>query len=491
MGSPSLPPQPAPPDYAKANKEGIQTDIDTLPTRRLIESASAAGTKITYKDIFTGEEKVADFTGLGEADRAKQAAEIMLEQNALAQRKQLELRKELGVENARQTTEELKATDPAAYAARKALTGKINDDLGGKADYAGYVRTSPDLAEAFARERDEAGGKLSIEEWGKRHFDTYGEKEGRELTRTGPAGDDVALDTSAAALNDRVRALGETVPDGSNRMADLYARAMALDTSAEDGSTAALGKAFDQAQSEFALGAKLDPDSERELMNQARAGQAARGNYLGDAAAVAEATTLGQAGRAIKQERLNNLVGIQEKVFGQTGLLRNEARDAALKKIGALGSAAGQDFIQATTTYSNKANNLAIEDGVNARQVAENRATRNENFARSQQKLANASAMVLGMPLTNQFGSLGAAATGAVGAPSGVAYDRGTGLNAGAGAAGNAAASSSYNTLADLWKTSAGIAGQGSPWAALAGNALGAFAGGAGASGGAALGKMI
>ena len=456
--STSLPAAPAAPDYAAANKEGIQTDISTLPTRRLIESAAASGSKVTYKDVVTGEDKTADFTGLGEADRAKRAAEIMTEQNAIAQRKNLELRKEMGVANARQTAEELKATDPAAYAARQALTGRINDDLGGKADYASYVRTNPDLAERFARERDEEGGKLSIEDWGKRHFDTYGEKEGRQLTRTGPAGDEVALDTSAAALNDRVRALGGKVPDGSNRMADLYAKAQALDTSAQDGSTAALGKAFDQAQSEFALGSQLDPDSERELMNQARAGQVARGNYLGDAAAVAEATTLGQAGQAMKQQRLSNLLGIQEKVFGQTGALRNESRSAQLAKLGQLGQIAGQDFAQGTTSYGNRMNNLAMEDGVNARQVAENRATRNENYGRAQQKLANASAMVLGMPLTNQFGSLGAAATGAVGAPTGVNYAAGTGLNANAGAAGNAAANSTFGTLTNAWNTAANIA---------------------------------
>ena len=489
--STTLPAAPAAPDYAAANKEGIQTDIATLPTRRLIESASAAGTKVTYKDVATGEDKVADFTGLGEADRAKRAAEILGQQNEIAQRNQFKLRQELGVDNARQTARELQATDPAAYAARRALTGRINDDLGGKADYAGYVRTNPDLAEAFARERDEAGGTLSIEDWGKRHFDTYGEQEGRQLTRTGAPGDEVGLDTSAAQLNDRVRALGQLVPDGSNRMADLYARAMALDTSAEDGSTAALGKAFDQAQAEFALGSKLDPDSERELMNQARAGQAARGNYLGDAAAVAEATTLGQAGRAIKQERLNNLLGIQEKVFGQTGALRNEARNARLAQLGQLGQIAGQDFGQASTTYGNRMNNLAMEDGVNARQLAENRATRSENYGRQQQKLANASAMVLGMPLTNQFGSLGAAATGTVGAPTGINYAGATGLNANAGQQAAGFAQQNYGTGANIWQTQANAAQQGSPWAALGGAALGAFTGGAGAAGGAALGKSI
>lgn len=490
--STSLPAAPAAPDYAAANREGITTDISTLPLRNQINQAAQLGQKITYKDPVTGEDKVADFTGMGNAAAAQQAATILADTNASIQRQQLALRQELGTANAAQTAAELRAADPAAYAARQALTGRINDDLSGKADYAGYVRTNPDLAAAFAKERDESGGTLTIDEWGKRHYDTYGEKEGRQLTRTGGAGaDEVGLDTSAAKLNDRVRALGEMVPDGQNRMAELYAKAMALDTSAEDGSTAALGRAFDQAQQEFALGSKLDTDSERELTNQARAGQVARGNYLGDAAAVAEATTLGQAGQAMKQQRLSNLLGIQEKVFGQTGALRNESRNAQLAQLGQLGQIAGQDFGQANTTFGNRMNSLQMENGLNAQQLAETRATRNENYARQQQKLANASAMVLGMPVTNQFGSLGAAQNGAVGAAQPINYAAAGQVNQNAGQQAAGFAQQNYGTGANIWQTQANAAQQGSPWAALGGAALGAFTGGAGAAGGAALGKSI
>lgn len=458
--STTLPAAPAAPDYGAANREGIQTDISTLPLRNQINQAAQLGQRLVYKDPVSGEDKVADFTGMGNAAAAQQAATIMADTNASLQRQQLGLRQELGTANARQTAAELRAADPAAYAARQALTGKINDDLGGKADYAGYVRTNADLADAFARERDEAGGKLTIDEWGKRHFDTYGQTEGRTLTRTGPAGDEVGLDTSAAQLNDRVRAAGASAPDGAGRMAELYAKAQALDTSANDASTAALGQAFDQAQKEFALGSKLDPDSERELMNQTRAGQAARGNYLGDAAAVAEATTLGRAGQAMKQQRLSNLLGIQEKVFGQTGALRNESRTAQQQQLAALGQLAGQDFAQGTTTYGNKMNNLQLENQLNAQQVAENRATRNENYGRNQQKLANASAMVLGMPVTNQFGSLGAAQNGAVAGAQQINYQQAGQVNQNAGQQAAGFAQQSFGTNANMWNTAANIAQQ-------------------------------
>lgn len=42
-GSPKPPPAPKAPDYAKANREAIQADIDTLPQRRRIEAMARLG----------------------------------------------------------------------------------------------------------------------------------------------------------------------------------------------------------------------------------------------------------------------------------------------------------------------------------------------------------------------------------------------------------------------------------------------------------------
>lgn len=52
-------------------------------------------------------------------------------------------------------------------------------------DYASYVKNSPDLLEAFKKDN----GGLSIEEWGKRHYDTHGNAEGRELPTMYDAGE--------------------------------------------------------------------------------------------------------------------------------------------------------------------------------------------------------------------------------------------------------------------------------------------------------------
>lgn len=60
-------------------------------------------------------------------------------------------------------------------------------------------------------------------------------------------------------------------------------------------------------QSDFAKGTKLDPGQERQLKQDIRGSQAARGNTAGSAAGIAEAYTLGNAGLQLYQQRLGNL----------------------------------------------------------------------------------------------------------------------------------------------------------------------------------------
>ena len=500
--STNLPAAPAAPDYAKANKEGIMTDIDTLPLRRQIEAASAGGTKLTYKDMVTGEEKTADFTGLGEADRAARAAKIMSDQSAAIQKDQLALRKEIGTGNAQQTTAELRAADPKAYAARMALGEKLTDEAFGKADYGKYVVDNPDLAKAYMAEtggsltEGDAEGKIAA--WGKTHYDKYGANEDRKLTRAGAPGDEIGLDTSAAGLAGLARER-RARPDVGGVETDTSAAGLAglarerrnradvagIDVNTTDASSADLNEGLQSAMAEFRKGGKLDDDTKRDLLNETRAGQAARGNFLGDAAAVVEATELGGAMEKRKAERLQNLLGVQNQVFGQNEALRGQNRANRAENAGIRGENEANwnrnmdrenlqnkqqvDENRATRNDNagirseNEANwnrNVDRENLQNKQQVDENRATRNENYARSQQKLANASSMILGNQLTNQWGGLAAAANGTVGAPTGVGYTPGIGQNANAGAAGNAAAQSNFGTLSNMWNTAANIAAQ-------------------------------
>ena len=73
------------------------------------------------------------------------------------------------------------------------------------------------------------------------------------------------------------------------------------------------------AQAEAALGSQLDPVTARQVQQQTRAGQAARGNVYGTPQMVEEAMTTGQAGMALKQQRqaaLASALGGQQSYLG-------------------------------------------------------------------------------------------------------------------------------------------------------------------------------
>lgn len=120
---------PDPPDYAKATKEGIQLDIDTLPIRRLIDQAARAGAKIDYKDPITGEARSVDFTGMGDADLSRIALDFGIESQDKLAAAELELSKKYGIDFINQRTAELKAADPTGYAMREEMGGSILADL--------------------------------------------------------------------------------------------------------------------------------------------------------------------------------------------------------------------------------------------------------------------------------------------------------------------------------------------------------------------------
>lgn len=378
MSNPIVPAAPAAPDYAAANREGIYSDIETLGTRRGIDQAARLGTVFTYTDPATGEERTADFSGLGDMGLALQAAQLASQTNADTQRQQLALRQELGTANAEQTAAEIRATDPLAYDTRQELTARLRNELNGPR---------------------------------------------------------------------------EDVTDTTNRqrLGSIYDEATRLPTTVSDESTAALNLGLQRAIEDYKLGGQLDPNVKRDLLNEVRAGQVARGNYAGDAAAVTEATELGSAMEQRQAQRLATLLGVQQQAFGQNTQLRQEQNALTQQRLGTLAGLQSQDFSQG-------------------------QAGRTEQFGRDQQKLANVSAMVLGQPITNQFGALGAAQQGAV-AYSPTAYAPGIGQNPNAGAQATNFAQGNYGTMANIWSQQAQLGAQGSPWMSVLGNVAGATAG--------------
>lgn len=440
MSSTHLPAQPPPPDYAAANREGIQTDISTLPLRRQLESGARLGQRVTYTDPVTGQEKTADFTGLGDDTYARNAAQIAAETNANLQRQQLALRQELGVGNVQQTIAELQAADPRGYALRQSLTDRATSELAGpKSD----IGSSANIASAENRL------------W------------------------NIANSAPPANPGDRLGDLYRRAGESDGRLGSIYDEVTRLPGTVSDDprSANALSSALARAQQEFELGGKLDTDTKRELLNEVRAGQAARGNYLGDAAAVTEATELGSAMERRKAERLASLLDVQGRAFGQGQSIRQEGAQNLMTRIGAKSSVQGQDFAQGMQRLGQQAalagqdfgqNQQAYTAGLNAAQAAfagtqamadDQRRTRAENFGYDQQRLSNAQALALGAPVTNQFGSLGGAQQGAVGFQQ-VGYQPGINLNANAGAQAANFAQQSFGTNANMWMTAANIAQQ-------------------------------
>ncbi|PAW75175.1 MAG: hypothetical protein B9S38_02495 [Verrucomicrobiia bacterium Tous-C4TDCM] len=455
MGSPSIPAQPAAPDYAAANREAITTDISTLPVRRQIDTAARLGQRVTYLDPQTGQEKTVDFTGSGDSAYAQQMADLAASTNATTQRQQLQLRQELGEANARQTAAEIRAADPEGYQARQDLTNRVRQEMAmGPAS----VAASGNIASAENRM------------WN--------------------------IANSAPGADGRLGGLIDRAGNADGRLGNIYDEATRLPGAASDSSTNALNAGLQRAMQEFELGGKLGADEKRALLNDVRAGQAARGNYLGDGAAVAEQMEVGQAEDARKAQRLSSLLAIQGAAFGQNSQLRDETARNATNRVNTMAAVQGQDFGQRSTQIGQQAgligqdfgqNQQAYTTGLNAAQAAfsgtqamanDQRAARQEGFGYDQQRLANASSVALGAPITNQFGSLGGAQQGAVGfTPTN--FQPGQTTNPNAGALGANFAQGNFGTQANMWGQRANIAAQGNPWMSLLGNAAGAATGAA------------
>lgn len=540
--STNIPAQPPPPDYAAANKEGIFTDISTLPTRNAIQQAARLGTKVDYYDPVSGTTKTADFTGLGDISYAKAAADLAAQTNAEVQRQQLALRQELGAANAAQTAKEIKAADPLGYQIRQDIYSKVGNDLKSeKFDAAGYLKKNADIGGAFnslnpgskpgTRSVQTPDGVVDMtpEEFAEYHYNNFGKAEGREGTYV-PTHEQVKPSANIAAAETRVAQLADNAPENDGRLGALYGEAgrtldstrtvaglqreaaqlgartgsklgsiydeaTRLPTDFTDMNAAALSPALQQAVADYQLGGKLNDAELRNLTDDVRAGQAARGNYLGDAAAVQEALRQVAASDQKKQQRFENLMAVQNQAFGQSDALRNESQSAKLARLGQLTGLQGQEFGQGQSLIQTKSgleqqrfgneatrlgqmaslagqdfnqNQQAYNTRLNAANAAmsaattrgqDERSARTEQFGYDQQRLANASSAVLGTPITNQFGALGGAQQGAV-AYTPVGVNGAIGLNANAGNQAAQFAQSSFGTLANMWNTTANIAQQ-------------------------------
>lgn len=121
------PPAPEAPDYAAANREGILTDIETLPVRRQIDVAARLGRKGSFE--LDGETYSYDFGGLSDADVAD--ADLATNRfSAFAQAQDLlDVQEQYGLKFLETSREQLKASDPIGFAMREKLGQQVTDEL--------------------------------------------------------------------------------------------------------------------------------------------------------------------------------------------------------------------------------------------------------------------------------------------------------------------------------------------------------------------------
>lgn len=414
----------------------------------------------------------------------------------------------VGVANAEQTSAEVRAADPLAFDTRQDLTKILRDTLNAPTD---AITASPQSQAILGQITQALGNPASASPQSQ-----------------------ALLGQITSGLNN----LATSNPATVRQLATIYDEATRVPTTVNDPTRGTLDPVLGSVIADFQRGGELDPTIKRNLLNDVRSGQASRGNFLGDAAAVVEASQLGAASEARRQQSLTNLLGVQQQASGQDAATRAEqlAREqfrlgtlaaiqqqqfgqdqtisqAELQRLGALtslqqqqfgqdqtisqadlqrlGTLAGiqqQQFGQDQTISQNDVQRLTTLAGIQQQQFGQDQSLRNENFGQGQQKLANVSAFVLGQPITNQFGSLGAAQQGAVGFTP-ISGAAGTNLNPTAGQLGATFASQNFGTQANIFGTQANFAAQagGNPFTSLLGAGLGAIAGAGFASGAGAL----
>lgn len=119
-------PPPAP-DYAEANREGIETDIKTLPARKIIESLAKSGGKGRVK---VGDEFIdVDFTGFGDIDQLGIDLEAMRTSADAIAAMNLDIQQRYGEQMNLEQLKRIKEADPVGYELRQKLAQTTLEEL--------------------------------------------------------------------------------------------------------------------------------------------------------------------------------------------------------------------------------------------------------------------------------------------------------------------------------------------------------------------------
>ena len=136
------PPAPA---YAAAHREGIATDIKTLPARKIIESLAKSGGKGRVK---IGDEYIdVDFTGFGDLDQLGIDLEAMRTSADAIAAMNLDIQQRYGEQMNLEQLKRIKEADPVGYELRQKLAETTLEELS----------AGRELGEGAARQVEQSG----------------------------------------------------------------------------------------------------------------------------------------------------------------------------------------------------------------------------------------------------------------------------------------------------------------------------------------------
>jgi len=273
MGSQKAPP---PPDYAKANREGIEASIEMLPLQLQADRAARLG--LSYTDPKTG--KVYDFSGLGDArlDELEIArSERLLRSGADIQRELTrgeynDLLDLLPKYNSLNLDAQRQAYDAALDASKSGMRNEFDMNLEYMPKFGELQRQENELS--FL-------DNLRLGELGTRQIADLQ----NELL---PAANEAGLEAQHQAMLKSLESFKESDPE-------RYALQQRLIAAAND---------------DLDAGANLTPEQLETMQQNVRGAQAARGNILGAGAAYDEGRMATQMGTDLQMQRRQTALGI-------------------------------------------------------------------------------------------------------------------------------------------------------------------------------------
>jgi len=159
---PDPPPQPDPGTYAAASQEAIYADIETLATRRKLESAARLGESVTYTDPKTGESRTADFTGFGDVQLTRNEMEGLLDIVPTLSQAKLDNLIEFGPQFISEQREQLRQTAPEEFDLREEFATRLRSGERTAEELAIGMPDVPDYEEVDAPTLGDTGIQASM-----------------------------------------------------------------------------------------------------------------------------------------------------------------------------------------------------------------------------------------------------------------------------------------------------------------------------------------